>query len=95
MGSVGFLANSMLLMESLPNRLNSFIIGLVQLFDTVKNHTFPTLYFWLMSKNWIYLFYIQNFLCTIPLIFLFYYVEESPRWLNEKKRHQDLKAVIN
>ena len=95
LGASAFFVSTVLAVESTPHRYNSRVIGGMDVFDGIKNAMVPTLYFWFISKNWIWLFMAHYFVILLPATFFMFFVQESPRWLYEKKRYVQLMKVIN
>lgn len=55
---------------------------------------FLAIYFWKITKHWIYFYYFTLSICIINCILVFY-IPESPRWLVSQERYKDAKDSLN
>ena len=58
------------------------------------NNIFPAVYFWVISKNWVYLFNFWMLGLWVPMFVVKFFFFESPVHLYEKKRYDKLRKVM-
>jgi hypothetical protein len=71
-----------MLVESMP-RAYRIKVGLFYYFTDAAIIFWLTIYFYTISKNWLYLQYFQIGVNIIGLFACYYYVQESPRFYIE------------
>jgi MFS family permease len=89
-----YLSAYLLLTEVIPKKHLAFSTTFFMVFDGITNNLVASLYFYLISINWIYLFYFQTVVLVLPAPFLALWLPESPKVLYEKKQFDQEKSVI-
>ena len=65
------------------------------MYDVAINGLTPPTYFWVVSKNWKYLYLAEWLGIGIPVLCLIWLVPESPKWLYEKGKYERFRKVMD
>lgn len=93
--SVGRCSISFLyLMELLPAS-RQVLVGTILHFNNASVGIIGCLYFWKISKNWLWLEVFAGSLALVALIGTFLLMPESPKYLVSKKKYDEARDAIN
>ena len=62
--------------------------------DTIVNTIFVSVYFYVISKQWLWYFYCAMALLTIPAPFLAFYLPDSPKLFYEQQKYDSSRKII-
>jgi hypothetical protein len=82
------------LMEMLPSSRQVLVGTILHVFNASVG-IIGCLYFWKISKNWLWLEMFAGYLDLVAMIGTIFLMPESPKYLLSKKRYDDAREAIN